>query len=240
MDMELTFEKTGSKFVAEFEVTGDFNLHVEKPYGKMYMSQRTAGGRYDRIDAFNGNYNFSDNSVIDYDFTALVYPKFIKIESEVEPTVAVVASDGEITEIKSQSKEVEITSNGTTEVTPDAGFAYLNSVKVKTNVPSSEGGSKVRYFNVVPVISALGRDLDASMALFAGIVAIRFTTGNDTSIGNVALVRSYSSVTHMAILPGFVGLVYNNNVETSDTVIEQFIQLGATEITEEEFYNLNA
>lgn len=37
-------------------------------------------------------------------------------------------------DIKIQDKEIEITSNGTTKVTPDAGFNYLNSVSVKTNV----------------------------------------------------------------------------------------------------------
>jgi hypothetical protein len=51
-----------------------------------------------------------------------------------------VTTDGEITEIKSQSKEVEVTANGTMDITPDAGFSYLNSVKVKTNVPTSGGG----------------------------------------------------------------------------------------------------
>ena len=44
-------------------------------------------------------------------------------------------------DIKTQDKEIEITSNGTTEITPDEGFAYLNKVSVKTNVAQSgEGG----------------------------------------------------------------------------------------------------
>lgn len=44
-------------------------------------------------------------------------------------------------DIKTQDKEIEITSNGTTEVTPDIGFTALNSVNVKVNVPTSgEGG----------------------------------------------------------------------------------------------------
>ena len=38
-----------------------------------------------------------------------------------------------------QTKEIELTSNGTTELTADAGFLGLRSVSVKTNVPQSGG-----------------------------------------------------------------------------------------------------
>lgn len=31
--VELTFNEVGSKYVAEFSVDGDFNLHIEKPRG---------------------------------------------------------------------------------------------------------------------------------------------------------------------------------------------------------------
>lgn len=53
-------------------------------------------------------------------------------------------------DIKIQDKEIEITSNGTTKVTPDAGFNYLNSVSVKTNV-EGQGGTitdDMLYVNV--------------------------------------------------------------------------------------------
>lgn len=36
--MELTFVQQSGKYVAEFEAAGDFNLHVEKPYGPMWIS----------------------------------------------------------------------------------------------------------------------------------------------------------------------------------------------------------
>lgn len=137
--MDLTFNKEGKNFVAEFEATADFNLHIERNKGgDILLYVRTQGGGYDIVDDFGVQRH---QGVIDYDCSALVYPKWIKIVSEVEPTYAAVVSDGEVTEIKSQSKEIEVTSNGTIDVTPDAGFAYLNSVKVKTNVPTSgEGG----------------------------------------------------------------------------------------------------
>ena len=94
--MELIFNKSDKYYVSEFQVTANFNLHIEKPNGDIRLYQRTAGGKYDSID--NVVY-YAGNSVFDYDFDALVYPKFIKIVSETEPTYAEVVSDGEITEI---------------------------------------------------------------------------------------------------------------------------------------------
>lgn len=140
--MELTFVESNAlgktkSWECEFEVEKDFNLHIErKDKGGLFLYQRTDGGKYDLVDDFNHQ---GAPSVTDYDATALVYPKFIKIISEVEPTFASVTSSGEITEIKAQSKNIVVTSNGTTDVTPDAGFAYLRKVSVKTEVPT-EGG----------------------------------------------------------------------------------------------------
>lgn len=83
--MEIVFNQVGRTWQAEFTVTADFNLHIERPAtGFMYLSQRTGdSGEYDTAHTLeNGQF------VYDYDFTALVYPKSIKIVSEVEPTLA--------------------------------------------------------------------------------------------------------------------------------------------------------
>ena len=45
--------------------------------------------------------------------------------------------------IKNQEKSVDIVANGTTDVTPDAGFTGLSKVLVNVNVPSSGGGAVV-------------------------------------------------------------------------------------------------
>lgn len=37
--MNLTFNQVGNVFVAEFEVTGDFSIHIEKPEGSIAMGQ---------------------------------------------------------------------------------------------------------------------------------------------------------------------------------------------------------
>lgn len=239
--MDLTFNKEGENFVAEFEATADFNLHIERNKGgNILLYVRTQGGGYDIVDDFGVQ---KHQGVIDYDCTALVYPKWIKIVSEVEPTYAAVVSDGEVTEIKAQSKEVEVTSNGTTVVEPDAGFAYLNKVSVKTNVPQSgEGGgssSKVRYFNVKPLIDIDLNQATGLLKMSPGLLAIK-AEGNFSSIVPMAAISSeyYNEITSAAILDNFRGFIDGANDLNSSDLILQMLQFGCNEITEEEFYTL--
>lgn len=45
--MELTFEQIDGYWISEFEVSADFNLHIERDTeGRLDIYQRTAGGRY--------------------------------------------------------------------------------------------------------------------------------------------------------------------------------------------------
>lgn len=87
--MELAFRKEGSKHIAEFSATADFNLHLEKEKeGFLFVQQRTStSGQYDSI---NGGNFASQDKIVDCDFVGAVYPKYIKIVSEVELTLAVV------------------------------------------------------------------------------------------------------------------------------------------------------
>lgn len=80
--MEITFEKVGNQYVAEFEATNDFNLHIEREeIGTLEVYQRgTPEGKYD----FAWSSGIGARKVIDYDFGALVYPKYIKVISESE------------------------------------------------------------------------------------------------------------------------------------------------------------
>lgn len=153
--MNLQFTNKGGNFVSEFEVTSDFNLHIEGVrLSDMHIYQKTAGGSYAKVTDFPSER--SQDRVADFDFASLVYPKFIKVVCATEPTYAEIATDGEVTEIKSQSKEVEITANGVTEIAPDAGFGYLSGVKVNVNVPTGggdtpsqpSGGGALEYLDV--------------------------------------------------------------------------------------------
>lgn len=78
--MELVFNKIENEWVAEFEATSDFNLHLErKDTGSLVVSQSgVQGGAYSTAFV-KGHYE--GQAVIDYDFGALVYPKWIKVTS---------------------------------------------------------------------------------------------------------------------------------------------------------------
>lgn len=97
--MELTFSQSNKVWVAEFEVTGDFNLHIEKGWGAMNVMQTTVpGGRYDNVKSL---YVGVEDGVLDADVTALVYPKYIRIESRTEKApYAIVSSEGDVTTIE--------------------------------------------------------------------------------------------------------------------------------------------
>lgn len=95
--MEIKFEKVKNLYVAEFEATGDFNLHIERVSdGRFLVHQKSvAGGEYDIVDTV-AHMDLDHKAVIDLDFTALVYPKWIKVVSATQPTKASVISNGEI------------------------------------------------------------------------------------------------------------------------------------------------
>lgn len=247
--MDLTFEKQGSVYVSEFTAESDFNLHIEKGDGYLEIKQRTSGGKYDHVKGI-GNNNF--DPVIDLDFTGLVYPKTIRVECHVQPSVAIVTSEGEVAEVKTQEKEIEVTANGTTEVTPDAGYAYLSKVSVKTDV-ASEGGSgesSIEYLDT-SVDTGAGSWALYLLACFINVKRkITFSGQEVLTIMPIELSRTLDSNLSNTIqgsidFSGKIFLTQNEEI-TSYTVKQFLIQQGATEeqlaaiprITKEEFYTL--
>ena len=101
--MEITFEKIeqywgkDAAWVSEFEVTADFNLHIERKKGGRFLvyQKSVADGEYDIVDGLRKDHK----DVIDMDFVALVYPKWIKVVSEAEVTRAVVLPEGVATPV---------------------------------------------------------------------------------------------------------------------------------------------
>lgn len=90
--MELTFEKRNNEYYCEFNVTSNFNIHIEKDPGYIYFKQDTSGsGNY--ADINNLPISFKDR-VIDLDFNSQVYPKNILVISKVNPTLALVTLNG--------------------------------------------------------------------------------------------------------------------------------------------------
>lgn len=249
--MELQFTQTEKGFyVAEFEATADFNLHVEhKAIGQVLMYQSTGTGDYALIE---GVKQLEGKTVFDYDFTALVYPKRIKIVSMSEPTYAIITTDGEVTEYKVQSKSVEVTANGSMVVTPDAGFAYLDAVTVKTNVPSQGGGEgkTLEYLDVsslsmeqknelIPYVGILIRMQNEGEATIQGIPYLCMVVG-----GNSEALNEYLSFT-TAVAVDKEMLLYK--IPGHEMSVSKFLEDSGLldtynslpRITEEEFYNIN-
>lgn len=87
--MDLTFTQQGNSFVAEFEATADFNLHIEREEsGYVEVYQKTAGEKYAHVKGVPIQLRYQ--LTIDETFVGVVYPKMIKVVSATEPSLAVV------------------------------------------------------------------------------------------------------------------------------------------------------
>lgn len=86
--MELKFTRKDGVWVSEFEASADFNLHIEGVLdGNVKVFQRgTPAGEYAFVRGATPYPAY--DKVYDMDFAALVYPKYIKVTCETEPTYA--------------------------------------------------------------------------------------------------------------------------------------------------------
>lgn len=247
--MELNFVQSSEVFgkntlawETEFEATGDFNLHVERNKGgDILVYQRTAGSGYAIVEEFRG---MDNKPAIDLDFTSVVYPKFVKIVSESQPTYATVTTDGEITEIKSQSKEIEVTSNGTMDITPDAGFSYLSAVKVKTNVAQSGGGSGTPLSKDMIYLDLSDYTIDdkTMIANYTLCAKYKDESGNAYFVHPIGFalesVSAWTDMDYFAVCGSLLIKGNEGNIPLIDAINLRFPDIPR--ITEEEFYNLNA
>lgn len=232
--MELNFIKDNNKYVSEFEVSSDFNLHIERNEGgTLYIQQRTGNGQYDTVK--DAVFKLGD-SVIDYDFQALVYPKYIKIISDINP-IAYITSDGEVTEIKSQTKEVEVTANGTTQVAPDAGYSYLTGVTVKTNVPQS-GGSGGTEASSMEYLDTSGMETAAKVQLFMTAAVLVKYNGVIAPLAPLILEVGESvlgEINYIATDFNIEVVMQGNRLKLKDIIPNTD---SIPRITEEEFYTI--
>lgn len=153
--MNLTFNKINDVFVSEFSVTSDFNLHIERSKGGSFtIFQRSSdGGNYGEVYYQE---KLDKIKVIDYDFSALIYPKYIKIVSESEPTYAAITTDGEVTEIKAQSTMEYFLAQDAQQLKP-----YLSVVKL-----SIDSGATIQ---IIPYIPATADILESHEPLAFGV-----------------------------------------------------------------------
>ena len=155
-----------------------------------------------------------------------------------------VESEQQETEIKSQTKEVEVTANGTTQVAPDAGYSYLTGVTVKTNVPQS-GGSGGGDSDTMEYV--LGDAMALNSALMAVAPSFKFSLENGSLCimpYTLACSLGVDNITVIAYKVDFKEtIVAGGNVVT---VADYLASEGVTEadiaalprITKEEFYTI--
>ena len=88
MAQTITFSKVGDAYEATFKATGDFALHIERPEaGPLGMGITSVEGTdYANVEDFPERARYM--RVFDYDFSAVVYPKYIKVTSATQPTSA--------------------------------------------------------------------------------------------------------------------------------------------------------
>lgn len=83
--MTLDFVLSNDIYVAEFEATGDFNLHIERDTASpIVLYQKSAGEDFALAKVINA---VDAPSVFDCDFAALVYPKTIRVQSPIAVNV---------------------------------------------------------------------------------------------------------------------------------------------------------
>ena len=91
--MQLEFKKQNGLYEVEFEVTGNFNLHLErKNYGRIELYQKTSS---ETNYTSSPSYSANGDAVINLDFSMGIYPKFVKIISYTEVEKAIVTMDSE-------------------------------------------------------------------------------------------------------------------------------------------------
>ena len=85
--MELNFTKVGNGYVAEFEASGSFNVHIEteEACGIAVMQRTSKSGSFAPVEVGGAQ---SYGKVIDVDFSAVVWPKTIQIHVPYQPTKA--------------------------------------------------------------------------------------------------------------------------------------------------------
>lgn len=85
-DLRFNPSPRNNVYFAEFQANSNFALHIEKNEGSLVVYQRSVEkGEYDVVRALDVNVK---DRCVDVDFVGAVYPKWIRVESNVRPYVA--------------------------------------------------------------------------------------------------------------------------------------------------------
>ena len=147
---------------------------------------------------------------------------------------------------------VEITSNGTTSVEPDAGFSYLSKVDVKVDVPQSGegGGESGGGGNTIKYIDPSKSQLAAALVESATLIKLQLEDGviivpmsiyiaNQDNYNLVGILGASVDLDAEFVLnPGGQLTSVRKNLNGLGITDEQINSIPY--ITKEEFYNLES
>ena len=96
--MELTFLLDGNKWVTEFEVNADFNLHIEKGAGSLSVLQTSVpGGKPDNVPTLRMS---PEDEVMDKIIPVVPFPVTLTIVAYTKDApYAVISSEGDVLDI---------------------------------------------------------------------------------------------------------------------------------------------
>lgn len=227
----LIFKKESKGYVSEFKVNGPFNIHLEKSKpGKIYFKQRGSDqGEYDIIKA--ADYSSRD-LIIDDDYSSPVglYPKYIKIESEVKPSVAVVSSNAEVEVLTQQEAE-----NNTGSAVKEGDVLYYSCPSTYVNTDSLKDLIKIKD-NIVTVAVARAENPNtgSQTPIQSFINGENLEWTENATYGYVTVATSdYSSLD----IIGFSFKV-GSDLKTALDIVGTPIGGEITQITQEEYENI--
>lgn len=197
--------------MAEFEATAPFSIHIERPKGGFInMLQRSVdSGTFVAVKNFNPNYNATQ--VIDADCgQGAVYPKWIRIESAVEPSVAEVTFESESSGggagTESTMEYLDVSGRGMA-AQVSMPFAYLWK------------GPMLEKMGIFPAVLLYSTNKDALDSISQ--IAIDFSTKMNKSAGSTEIMSTKDAIMSL----------YSITEEELAAI---------PRITKEQFYNLEA
>ena len=246
--MTLSFTLEDGLFVAEFEAISRFNLHLERPAsGSIYMKQKTVkDGSYVIVKDFG--WNRDGDLIIDADCgQGAVYPKWIRLESAVEPSVAEVtfesessgggagSIDGEYFLAKAQDfywkPALELSSKMTYDMPEYQSYKAIPNLF--TQVGSAfEGvsfdGQRMPYRSVLAHLVIHYDRMNRDESVSNPIIAVRESNIDNIQFGKFDnLVSLYKST-----------LAAQGQTLTDDEVLAMLEEIGLRRITKEEYESL--
>lgn len=156
-----------------------------------------------------------------------------------------------------QTKEIELTSNGTTELTADAEFLGLKSVSVNVNVPQEGGGgnnweylklsseyalANLNLTKLIGIQGGVSATANGNTAYMGGLIAYDFIRQLDMAIEYGLTINYVTIKTDLSMMVSQVGT--SSMYSLNDYLVSQGLSQSDIDswerITEEEFYNLES